>query len=237
MKSSITHAPHRFNGSFLVWWSRLFLLIGVAGIGWVSYVWVDAYIYQIVQLRQLGAILSAHSMESRAAAEVPVTRTPILKLPRLVPGSVLGELEIPRIGLSVMVIEGDSTSILRRAAGHLEGTALPGRPGNVAIAAHRDTFFHALRDIRDKDVITLNTLSGSYQYKVESIEVVEPANVEVLADSADPTLTLITCYPFRYIGPAPQRFVVRAKQVSSDLPTEADVSQQPGPDFAHSGPD
>jgi sortase A len=236
MKVPFTDARRRSNRSVLVWWSRLSLLIGLAAIAWVSYVYVDAYIYQIVQRRHLDAIVNG-TLEPPSATNVPVTRAPILRVPRPLPGSVLGELEIPRIGLSVMVIEGDSASILRRAAGHLEGTALPGGPGNVSIAAHRDTFFRALRDIRDNDVITMNTLTGSYRYKVKSIEVVEPDNLEVLADSTEPTLTLITCYPFRYIGPAPKRFVVRAKQVSQDSPTEVDVSPQPGQKFTHSGPD
>jgi sortase A len=222
MKSSIMGGSRRSNGSFLVWWSRLFLLVGLAAIGWVAYVWLDARIYQIVQRRHLDAIVSAQSMEARTAAEAPVIQAPVLKATRLVPGSVIGELEIPRIGLSAMVIEGDTDSILRRAAGHLEGTALPGEPGNVAIAAHRDTFFHALRDIRDNDVIVMNTLRGTYQYEVESIEVVEPDNVGVLADSAEPTMTLVTCYPFRYIGPAPDRFVVRAKLISSNPASDVD---------------
>jgi sortase A len=213
VKSSTTSALPRSTSSFLLWWSRLCLFVGLAAIGLVVYVWVEAQIYQIRQRRQFDAIVSTTSIEPAAIGQVPLTDTPVLQAPRLVTGSVLGQLEIPRIGLSVMVSEGDSVSILRRAAGHLEGTALPGGPGNVAIAAHRDTFFHALRDIRNGDVITLNTLRGSYQYEVESVEIVEPDNIEVLADSPNPTLTLVTCYPFYYVGPAPKRFIVRARQI------------------------
>jgi sortase A len=169
------------------------LFVGLAAIGWVVYVWVEAQIYQIRQRRQFDAIVSTRTVEPTAIGQVPVTEVPVLKAPGVVTGSVLGQLEIPRIGLSVMVIEGDSASILRRAAGHVEGTALPGGLGNVSIAAHRDTFFHALRDIRHGDVITLNTLRASYQYEVESVEIVEPDNIGVLADSSNPTLTLVTC--------------------------------------------
>jgi sortase A len=237
MKSSINYTPRRSAGSFLVWWSRLCLLLGLAGIGWVAYVWLDAHIYQIVERRQLDALVSARKREPPAVAQVPVTQAPILKLPRLGPGSVLGELEIPRIGLSVIVIEGDSASILRRAAGHLEGTAVPGGPGNVAIAAHRDTFFHPLRGICDEDVITLNTLRGSYKYRVESIEVVEPDDVEVLADSSEPTMTLITCYPFSYIGPAPKRLVVRARQIALESPAEIHGLQRDDRDSPAQTPD
>ena len=213
MKSSTTSALPRSTNSFLLWWSRLCLFVGLAAIGWAVYFWMEARIYQIRQRRQFDAIVSTTSIEPTAIGQAPLTDIPVLKAPRLVAGSVLGQLEIPRIGLSVIVSEGDSASILRRAAGHLNGTSLPGGPGNVAIAAHRDTFFHALRDIRDGDVITLNTLRGSYQYEVESVEIVEPDNIDVLADSPNPTLTLVTCYPFYYVGPAPKRFIVRARQV------------------------
>lgn len=222
MKSPNSNALPRSSNSFLVWWSRLFLLVGLATTAWAVYVWLDARIYQIVQRRHLDAIMSARNMEA-PIPQVPATQAPMLKGPKLVAGSLLGQLEIPRIGLSVMVIEGDSASILRRAAGHVEGTGLPGGPGNVAIAAHRDTFFHALRDIRNQDVITLNTSRGSYQYEVESVEVVEPDQMNVLVDFPSPTLTLITCYPFYYVGPAPKRFIVRARQIPLDSPAEVHV--------------
>ncbi len=177
------------------------------------YFWVDARIYQIVQRRRFDAIKL--SMDPDPA---PVARKDALGAPRLAIGSVLGQMEIPRIGISVMVLEGDSDSILRRAAGHLERTAIPGQPGNVAIAAHRDTFFRALRNIRDQDAITVSTLTGTYRYQVDSVEVVGPNDTGILADSPQPTLTLITCYPFYYVGPAPKRFIVRAQQLSSDAP-------------------
>lgn len=224
MKSSTTSALPRSTNSFLLWWSRLCLFVGLAAVGWAVYFWMEAQIYQIRQRRQFDAIVSTTNIEPAAIVQAPLTDAPVLKDPRLVTGSMLGQLEIPRIGLSVMVSEGDSASVLRRAAGHLEGTALPGGSGNVAIAAHRDTFFHALRDIRYRDIITLNTLRGSYQYEVESVEVVEPDDTEVLADSRNPTLTLITCYPFYYVGPAPKRFIVRATQVALDPPTEVHVT-------------
>lgn len=218
MNFSTSNALPASSNSFLVWWSRLFLLVGLVAIGWTVYVWMDARLYQLVQRRHLDAIVSNRHMEPPAIAPMPLTQALLLKAPRLVTGSLLGQLEIPRIGLSVMVVEGDSASILRRAAGHVEGTGLPGGPGNVAIAAHRDTFFHSLRDIRNRDLITLNTLKGSYLYEVESVEVVESGQTDVLLDSPHPTLTLITCYPFYYVGPAPKRFVVRARQVSEARP-------------------
>jgi sortase A len=127
---------------------------------------------------------------------------------------IIGRLDIPRIHISVVVLEGSSQKILNVAAGHVEGTALPGTLGNVAIAAHRDSFFHSLRDIRTNDVIHLKTVKGDFQYTVENTEIVDPSHIEVLHRTLDPELTLITCYPFHYIGSAPKRFIVHARQSS-----------------------
>lgn len=125
-------------------------------------------------------------------------------------GSPLGQIEISRIGVAAMILEGTGDLALRRAVGHIQGTALPGQQGNVAIAGHRDTFFRALRHIRRDDEIRLTTLSGAYRYRVVAIKVVEPEEIGVLDGSDDAILTLVTCYPFDYVGSAPQRFVVRA---------------------------
>jgi LPXTG-site transpeptidase (sortase) family protein len=126
-------------------------------------------------------------------------------------GSPLGRIEISRIGLGVMIMEGIDRRTLRRAAGHLPGTPLPGQLGNVAIAGHRDTFFKPLRNIRRDDEITLTTLNESYRYRVDSTSVVEPQETHVLDDSDDAILTLVTCYPFNFVGSAPKRFIVRAR--------------------------
>ena len=109
-----------------------------------------------------------------------------------------------------MILEGTDDVTLRRAVGHIPGTSLPGQKGNVAIAGHRDTFFRGLRNIHRGDAITLTTLKGSYRYRVDSTEVVDPQDAEVLYESDDATLTLITCYPFYFVGSAPRRFIVRA---------------------------
>jgi sortase A len=131
------------------------------------------------------------------------------------PGSVLlGRIEISRIGFAAMVMEGIDNGTLRHAVGHIPGTALPGLQGNVAIAGHRDTFFRRLQYIRKEDEITLTTLQGSHRYRVDSTLVVKPAEIWVLKDTGDATLTLVTCYPFNYVGPAPLRFIVRARMIS-----------------------
>ncbi len=123
---------------------------------------------------------------------------------------LIGRIDIERLGVSVIVIEGSSPTVLRRAAGHIEGTALPGQPGNVGISAHRDTFFRPLRNIRKNDVITLTTPNGEYRYRVLSTQVVNPRDIAVLSPNGDQVLTLVTCYPFYFVGPAPKRFIVRA---------------------------
>ena len=112
-----------------------------------------------------------------------------------------------------MVVEGTTTSTLRRAAGHIASTGMPGLPGNVGIAAHRDTFFRPLRNIRKDDIITLTTVGAEYRYRVVSMKVVDPGDVSVLNPSDDEILTLVTCYPFYFVGSAPERFVVRAERI------------------------
>ena len=118
-----------------------------------------------------------------------------------------------RLGVSVIVMEGTDARTLRRAAGHINGTALPGQDGNVGIAAHRDTFFRPLRDIRKDDVITITTSRGDYRYRVVSTQIVGPDDVSVLNSDGSDVLTLVTCYPFNFIGAAPSRFIVRAEQI------------------------
>jgi sortase A len=112
-----------------------------------------------------------------------------------------------------MIEEGDDGRTLRRAVGHLPGTVLPGQQGNVVIAGHRDTFFRPLRNIHKGDEITLTTLDGSYRYRVDFTEVLAPQDTEVLDNSAGAILTLVTCYPFYFVGPAPKRFIVRASKM------------------------
>ena len=130
-----------------------------------------------------------------------------------IPGGALGRIEIARIGLAAMILEGTNGRTLRRAVGHIPGTPLPGQQGNVAIAGHRDTFFRPLRNVQHNDEITLTTLDGTYRYLVDSTQVVAPEDTQVLDDSRDTILTLVTCYPFYFVGPAPKRFIVRAHKI------------------------
>jgi sortase A len=129
--------------------------------------------------------------------------------------AVIGRLAIPRLNLAVMVREGADESTLSRAVGHIPGTAFPGNVGNVGLAGHRDTFFRPLRNIRANDTIELETTAGTYRYLVSSTSIVTPRDVSVLQASGGETLTLVTCYPFYYVGSAPKRFIVHAIQVGS----------------------
>lgn len=144
----------------------------------------------------------------------PVPHAVVIVPPHL--GGPVGRLEIPRLHLSVMVLEGTTQQVLQVAAGHVTGTALPGNIGNIGIAAHRDTFFRSLRGVRSADVILLTTPYGVFRYVVDGMEIVDPHDVQVLAPTPDPELTLVTCYPFTYIGRAPKRFIIHARQQESN---------------------
>jgi sortase A len=204
MKSAIsaTARPGRMSASISRAGSYFFLAVGLLALGYAAYVVVDAHAYQ--------------AYEQSKFEDVGRQDAPAL----LVEGGVIGEIQVPRLQLKALVVQGDSHTILRRAVGHLPETALPGTPGNVVLAGHRDTFFRPLRNIRLGDAITLKTHNGAFQYLVESTEVVPATDVEVLNATAGRTLTLITCFPFDYIGPAPNRYVVRARELVSSSPDQ-----------------
>jgi LPXTG-site transpeptidase (sortase) family protein len=130
------------------------------------------------------------------------------------PGEPIGRIDIPRLHLSVAILEGTATQTLRVAAGHINGTALPGTAGNICIAAHRDTLFRPLREVQPRDAIIITTTYGTFRYIVNRLEIISPSDVRVLRPTADQELTLITCYPFTYLGPAPKRLVVHARLVA-----------------------
>src|SRR5262249_45459911 len=125
-------------------------------------------------------------------------------------GDWVARLEVPRVDLGATVLEGSDDATLSRAAGHIEDTALPGTVGNAGIAAHRDTIFRPVRNLRVGDVMTVTTARGVYDYRVDRTMIVNPEDVYVLDPTAHATLTLVTCYPFTFIGHAPHRFIVKA---------------------------
>jgi len=192
--------------------SWLVFAMGITALGYVAFTLIDAQLYQAYAGWRLEKAIAS---ERLSPPEVPSGDRPVLSarvepISPVIPGSTVGRIQIRRLGLNVMILEGVDTKTLRRGVGHVPGTALPGQYGNAALAGHRDTFFRELRNIRAGDNITLTTAKGTYYYRVDSTRVVPPDDTSVLQDSADPILTLVTCHPFEFVGSAPDRFIVRA---------------------------
>jgi sortase A len=139
-------------------------------------------------------------------------------------GSLVGRIEIPRLKFSAVIFEGTDDQTLERGVGHLAGSATPGERGNLVLAGHRDTFFRPLKNIREGDEIDVTGPEGVSRYRVEFTQIVAPEATEVLRSTGGATLTLITCYPFRYIGNAPDRFIVRGQKVDKEAGSHENIS-------------
>jgi sortase A len=189
------------------WSRRLFFITGILALSYVGYTLLDARLYQVSAKRSLESQILVEEQHKAIQSE------PVVVKESEVPGHLgdaLGRLDIPRLGVSVAVLRGTNWQMLRLGAGHIEGTPLPGEGGNSGIAGHRDTFFRELKDVRKNDEIQFQTATGLYHYKVDWMAVVAPDDTSVLAPSTGPVLTLVTCFPFEFLGSAPKRFVVRA---------------------------
>ncbi len=169
--------------------------------------YLERCFYQAAENRRLD-----EALRSNGTRTVPVPA--LRQKSHRAPGSLVGRLEIPRLQLSAIVLEGSDSRTLSGGVGRIPETADPGQNGNVVLSAHRDTFFRPLRQIRAGDNVTLQTPIGLYRYVVEWTAVVNPSDTASLKATTDRSLTLVTCYPFRYVGAAPQRFIVRARQVA-----------------------
>jgi sortase A len=181
----------------------LFFVVGVLCILTYGFFAVQAHVHQ----KELSWALEEERAKSRdETADASA---------KLSEGDLLGRLEIPRLRLSVMMMEGVADKTLRLGGGHIPGTAYPGAPGNSGFAAHRDTFFRKLRNVRKDDLIQFTTGSHTFSYRVASTTVVNPSDIEVLRPTSSETITLVTCFPFYYFGPAPKRFVVHAVRASA----------------------
>jgi sortase A len=223
MMFKIKRPPTRL-ALFLRWARFFFLVVGVLALSYCAIVLLDRWAFQAYQTWRFERALKEAQKFSRAVPkpaafpllaqeEADREHAESLGIDGLA-GSPLGRIEISSIDLTAMIMEGIDGRTLRHAVGHIPGTPLPGQRGNVALAGHRDTFFRDLRNIHKDDEITLMTLHGTYSYRVDSTQVVEPQDVKVLAATADDFLTLVTCYPFYFVGPAPRRFIVRAHKIS-----------------------
>lgn len=219
---------------------RALLTIAVLALGWYAAVHIVARLDQAAQNRVLDRLAdhrapprdSASSLgggdaSSRAGGDSSTRTGGTHTARRAAPHALVGRIEVPRLGLSAIVREGVDDATLRRAVGHVPDTALPGEAGNAALAAHRDTFFRPLKHIRKGDRINVTTPDGAHEYRVTETRVVAPDDVSVLAPTMNPTLTLVTCYPFNFVGTAPKRFVVRA-ETDSPLVAAAGVAATAG---------
>ena len=182
---------------------RLLMLLGLIALGYAGWMSLESVLYQSFENRELEKILA-----SAPAAGTPVAASRPTRV--AAPGSTVGRIEIPRLGVSAIVRAGSDARTLQLAVGHIPGTAYPGESGNVGLAGHRDTFFRRLRDIQTDDAIDIVTPEGRFTYRVQRTNIVQPSDVWVLDQTSEPSLTLVTCYPFSYVGAAPERFVVRA---------------------------
>ena len=205
----LTLPPSLAARSPLDWVQRGLLLVAWTCLGACAWMWMDAKVYQVLESRRLDRLIHAGAKAPGAADWA--TNAVALDAGQ---GSdaLIGRLEIPRLHYSAIVAEGIDKRTLRRAIGHLPETALPGEAGNVVLAGHRDSFFRILKEVRPDDRLRFATTNGWFEYTIVDLAVVDPHEIQVLEPSEKPTLTLITCYPFNYIGPAPRRFVVRALQ-------------------------
>jgi sortase A len=173
------------------------------------------------------ALAEWYQRQTEAALESLRHASPAETRPRpktLRVGEAIGTLEIARLGLSGVVVEGDDDAVLDRAIGHLPDTPLPWHEGNSALAAHRDAIFRPLKGVRLGDVLRLETPHGDFDYRVRDTLIVKPDEVWVLDPTETTTLTLISCWPFNYIGHAPERFIVRAERI----PTVTVVARRAG---------
>ena len=234
-----------------MWAERVLLAIGIVCLGIFAWSWLDARLLEIRENRRLDeALAAAPAVKSKAsetdsfasfekgAEQVQAEQVQkedqkeVQKEEKKPPpppesGELVGRLTIARLGVSAIVLEGVDKRTLRRGAGHIPATALPDQDeGNVGIAAHRDSHFRSLKDIREDDTIELTTLDGTFRYQVEWTKIVKPADVSVLEPTDEPALTLVTCYPFYYVGSAPERFIVRARRIPEEPEIPAEKSEE-----------
>jgi sortase A len=201
----------------LRWIERGLLTVGVVLGAWCAAVLVEARFHQAMPV----------------AAPLKVTQTAVPVLPgdrgssaphpaapsAPAVGSVIAKLDAPSVQMTTTVLEGSDDATLSRGAGHIEDTPFPGQPGNIGIAGHRDTVFRPLRRIKVGDPLHITTADRTYRYRISKTLIVGPDDVYVLDPTDRSTVTLVTCYPFDFIGHAPKRFIVQA-ELTDPIETE-----------------
>jgi sortase A len=195
----------------LLWLERTLLATGIALGIWCGAVLLDAHFVAKMP------IPDPPKIADRAPSAAVV-------LPAPVTGSWVARLDAPSVRLSATVLEGSDDGTLARGAGHIEDTAFPGQAGNIGIAGHRDTTFRAVRDLHGGDPLELTTADRVYRYVITKTFIVEPEDVYVLDPGDRPMLTLVTCYPFNYIGHAPHRYIIQAVLVDQVARAASDAT-------------
>ena len=198
--------------SVLQWLERGLLLVGVVLGLWCAVVLVRAHQTQNLPIPKVTVTQTVLPGDSNVPA------APALPAPAV--GSWVARLEVPSLNLSTTVLEGTDDGTLRRGSGHIEDTPFPGQAGNVGIAGHRDTVFRPLKRVHIGDALNLTTADRIYRYRISKTFIVGPDDVYVLDPTDHATLTLVTCYPFEFIGHAPRRFIVQADLVTDEARLE-----------------
>jgi sortase A len=192
-------------------WIERGLITGGAGLAlWCAVILVEARFHQTAAMPAPPLTVTQTTLPGDGGG----TTAPLAPSPKA--GTVLGRLDAPSVKLSTVVLEGSDDGTLSRGSGHIEDTPFPGQSGNVGIAGHRDTTFRALRNIHVGDPLEYKTADRLYRYRISKTMIVGPDDVYVLDPTEQPALTLVTCYPFEFVGHAPRRFIVRADLVSEE---------------------
>ena len=196
----------------LKWSERGLLAVGVALGAWCAAVLVEARFHQAMPVsEQLTVTQTAVPvLPGEGGGDRPRAAAPAA--PAV--GALIARLDAPSVHMSTSVLEGSDDGTLSRGAGHIEDTPFPGQPGNIGIAGHRDTVFRPLRHVKVGDPLQITTADRTYQYRISKTLIVGPDDVYVLDPTARPTVTLVTCYPFDFIGHAPKRFIVQAELIN-----------------------
>ncbi len=206
------------------------LLIGIGtALGvWCAWVLIEAEYTRRMPIPPPLTITQTVPDDARSSPSLPgdAGSSPALKsspsaaaVPPPTRGSWVARLEAPTVKMQATVLEGSDDGTLNKGAGHIEDTPFPGQPGNIGIAGHRDTTFRPLRNIQVGDPLNVTTRDRIYRFRITSTSIVGPKDVHVLDPTQQPTLTLVTCYPFEYIGHAPRRFIVQARLEQEELRT------------------
>ena len=193
----------------LRWLERGLLAVGVALALWCAAVLLEAQFTKALPVPTLTVTQSRPGDANNARTRAPSAPAPA-------PGTVLARLEAPSVNMMATILEGSDDATLSRGAGHIEDTPFPGQPGNIGIAGHRDTVFRPLRRIHVGDPLDLTAGDRVYHYRIKTTAIVGPDDVYVLDPTSEPTVTLVTCYPFEFVGHAPRRFVVQAELIGQE---------------------